>query len=488
MDEIERWIRDFRGPPVYWLNGLAGTGKSTIAQTIAERVFADGLLGASFFCSRDFEDRRNLKFIFPTLAVQLARTHTEFRSIFVPLVRSDPGIAYESLYSQLNKLIVQPLVKSAISTVIVIDALDECKDDEPTSAILSVLGQFVTQVPKVKFFITGRPEPCIQKGFRLKPLARATDVFLLHEVEQSQINDDIRLFLRQKFSELGYKCGPDGWPSEEELRLLCERSAGLFVHAVATAKFICQKGSNPKRQLVRLLQSPESSAFEGITRFKGNATLDSLYTSILQGAFVESDPENDTRIRSVLGAVVLATNPLSLSTIAALLCLDIEDVLPLLLSANSLLALQEDTDHPVRPFHKSFPDFIVDPARCTDPRFRVHPPDRHAELLFGCLELMNRELEQNMCELPDGVINSEVGDLGERIGRRIGRALQYACRSWHKHLPDTAPPHVISALREFLEKKFLFWLEVLSVLGAAREAVDALDATAKCEWLDVRPT
>lgn len=51
LDKIELWTRDFDKPPVYWLNGLAGTGKSTIAQTIVERVFADGQLGASFFCS-----------------------------------------------------------------------------------------------------------------------------------------------------------------------------------------------------------------------------------------------------------------------------------------------------------------------------------------------------------------------------------------------------------------------------------------------------
>ena len=65
MDEIELWTRDFDKPPVYWLNGLAGTGKTTIAKTIAERTFADGRLGASFFCSRDFDDRRNLQVIFP---------------------------------------------------------------------------------------------------------------------------------------------------------------------------------------------------------------------------------------------------------------------------------------------------------------------------------------------------------------------------------------------------------------------------------------
>jgi len=95
LDGIEFWARDFTKSPIYWLNGLAGTGKSTIAQTITERMFVDGQLGASFFCSWDFEDRRNLQLIFPTLAVQLARKYTEFQSTFISLVESNPGIAYE---------------------------------------------------------------------------------------------------------------------------------------------------------------------------------------------------------------------------------------------------------------------------------------------------------------------------------------------------------------------------------------------------------
>jgi len=145
--EIELWTRNFTRQPIYWLNGLAGTGKSTIAQTIAERVFADGQLGATFFCSRNFEDRSTLQLIFPTIAVQLARKYTEFRFTFAPLVQSNQGIAYESLYNQMNKLIVQPLRESTISTVIVIDALDECKDEDPASEILSVLAEFVSEIP-----------------------------------------------------------------------------------------------------------------------------------------------------------------------------------------------------------------------------------------------------------------------------------------------------------------------------------------------------
>ena len=469
--------------PVYWLNGLAGTGKSTIAQTIAERMFADGRLGASFFCSRDFDDRSSLQFIFPTLAVQLARRYREFRSIFVPLVRSDPGIAQESLYNQMDKLIMLPLRKSTISTVIVIDALDECKDEEPASAILSVLGRFVFELPKVKFFITGRPEPRIREGFRLPLLVEATDVFVLHQVQPDQVYNDIRRFLRHKFSELiRRRHGLDNWPNAEQLDLLCKRAAGLFVFAVATVKFLDHKNSDPRRRLDLLLQAPESSVCEGKTKLTAGTTLDLLYTSILQEAFGDDDPNDDSMVRSILGAVTLATNPLSPSTIAAILGFNTTDVFLRLLSTHSLLILREDINHPVRPFHKSFPDFITDPARCVNQRFQVSPPDHHLELLLGCLELMNQALKQNMCNLPEMVKNSEVDDLKERTDQFITPALQYACKSWHRHLTNkhiVHTPRIISTLHHFLEKKFLCWLEVLSVLGAARNAVDALEMVGK---------
>ena len=425
--------------------------------------------------------------IFPTLAVQLARRYIKFRSILVSLIQSDPDIAYESLYDQMKKLIAKPLIESKISTVIVIDALDECEDEEPASAILSVLGQLVPKIPKVKFFLTGRPESRISEGFRLPLLAKMTDVFVLHEVELDQVDSDIRLFFKTSFSELvDRRRALDSWPTEEQLDQLCGRAAGLFVYAAATIKFIDTNRRDPKKQLDLLLQSQKIGDHEG-------KSLDSLYTSILRDAFGDDRPEDDAKTRSILGAVILAANPLSPSTIAVLLGFDAEDVSFFLSSANSLLILKEDVNRPVRPFHKSFPDFITDPNRCTNARFHISPPDHHAQLLIGCLGLMDRTLEKNMCKLPDGVANSDVSDLKERAEEFIDPALQYACVSWHTHLvglvdANIIPAHVPTitpAIRRFLETKFLFWLEVLSILGAARNAVEALQVAA--DWLEVRP-
>ena len=108
--------------------------------------------------------------------------------------------------------------------------------------------------PKVKIFVTGRPEPRIRKGFRLPLLARVTDMFVLHDAEPRRVNIDIRLFLKDRFSELADRRGGlDGWP------MLCERAAGLFVYAVATVSFIDRGNNSPKRRLDRLPGSPESN-------------------------------------------------------------------------------------------------------------------------------------------------------------------------------------------------------------------------------------
>ena len=80
----------------------------------------------------------------------------------------------------METLIAQPLSSSSTTTVIVIDALDECMDENPQSAILSVMGQLVEGVPNVKFLITGWPEPRIQSVFYLGLLMPLSDVSVLH--------------------------------------------------------------------------------------------------------------------------------------------------------------------------------------------------------------------------------------------------------------------------------------------------------------------
>ena len=124
-----------------------------------------GFLGASFFCSRDYLNRKELKNIFPTLAYQLACRFPEFRNQIIRLIKRDPSVAQNALISQFKDLIIDPLSFTNLSCVIVVDALDESVDDQPASAILFVLGRHIKNLPSVKFFITGGQSLAFAPGF-----------------------------------------------------------------------------------------------------------------------------------------------------------------------------------------------------------------------------------------------------------------------------------------------------------------------------------
>lgn len=90
---------------------------------------------------------------------------------------------------------------------------------------------------------------------------------------------------------------------------------------------------------------------------------------------------------------------------------------------------------------------------------------------------MNNSLEPNLLSLPNYVLNSEVEDLQARISDHINTALKYACKYWHKHLIEVRGDiaDIIPTLQSFLQDGFLPWLEVLSVIGATRDAIIALE-------------
>ena len=277
--QIDHWLMNVRDQRVFWLNGLAGTGKSTIAQTFAETSFASGKLGASFFCSRDFEDRSDIRAIFSTLAFQLAYRYPPFRKELLPTLKANPDIGRESLCSQMENLLVGPLKATGISTLIIIDALDECKDEEPVSAILSALSLFMDRIPEVKFFITGCPEPRIRSGFRLASLRPITSVLNLHDVERCSVDDDIRLFFRIRLGDIAKNrsdCNlTENWPSSYGIDILCGKTAGLFIYASTIVEFIASPHHLHTERFTRII------TLHGSTAYEGRSGIDILYTQVL---------------------------------------------------------------------------------------------------------------------------------------------------------------------------------------------------------------
>jgi len=477
--QLERWLKDERDHRVFWLNGLAGTGKSTIAQTFAEISFMDGKLGASFFCSRDFKDRNNLQAIFPTLAFQLAYRYLPFREELLRVLGANPGVAQESLCSQMERIVVDPLKATQIRTLIIIDALNECKDEEPASALLSVLSRYVDETPNVKFFITGRPEPRIQSGFRLKSLRPITEVLRLHDVKRSLVDSNIKLFFMTQLARIAETQSnynfTQGWPNPSNITILCEKAAGLFIYASTVVKFIAFKNRTPTEQLNQIISLPQNTAHEG------RLGIDSLYTQVLEQAIDDMDIDAEeiySRFRTKVGAVLLVLNPLSMTALSDLL--RVSNISATLHSLHSLLLVPENTEDPIQAFHKSFSDFLMDPARCKDVRFFVEPAVHHAEVLLSCLNLMGKRLKRNICNLDDYAVLSEVKDLSTCKKVHIGEALEYACRFWSKLLlmvPSSSSHvgEVQKAIEEFFTRHLLHWIEALALTGNLGVGVYAMN-------------
>ncbi|KAJ4474987.1 hypothetical protein J3R30DRAFT_633240 [Lentinula aciculospora] len=209
---IRGWVHtnDLEKPRIFWLCGLAGTGKSTIAQSIAEELDNSRTLGATFFFSRNSADCSNALLVFSTIARQLAFAIPEFGVRIAEAMEANRDAGKLVMNAQMEKLIIEPLrsVKNPPNqTVIVIDALDECSDRKLAQDILILFAGKICTLPfPLTIFITSRSELHIKSKFEtpiLRPISRP---FILHDIEQSIVDGDIELFLRQKMKEIAAVC------------------------------------------------------------------------------------------------------------------------------------------------------------------------------------------------------------------------------------------------------------------------------------------
>jgi hypothetical protein len=490
LEALREWVNDPAARPVFWLNGHAGSGKSTIAQSFAEWLFSYNRLGGSFFCSRDSEKRNSIKAVFSTLAYQLATgtnpATPKFRASILLALEANPKVATLSLKNQLEELLVKPAKESGMQTVVIIDALDECKDEESTSNMLNFLNENVKGLPNIKFFITSRPETHIRTGFRQEGLQLVTDVMVLHEVAAHSVDGDIMVLFETKLKRSTVLVNrddvslPEDWPSKAQLEALTKKSGGLFIFASTVIKLILDEYEDPGSQLEDILNQPDSFAEEG------EKHLDQLYREILGRVYGRKRDKQMDRRRAILGLLVVARDPLSATSIASILGIShINLVMTCLNGLHSLLVIPKDTLQPIHFHHKSFPDFLTNQDRCTDPKFYVDTNEHHFVVMQGCFSIMNKQLKRNICGLNKYSRNDSLSPT--KRDECIDESLKYSCRYWDQHLlgilhqDERMRATTARMLDDWLQVKLLQWFEVLALLQDLGRAVGALDNVQ--EWL-----
>jgi hypothetical protein len=475
--DIEAWEVDERNESVYWLKGVAGCGKSTIAQTFAERSAAKGNLGASFFCSCDYPDRRNLNLIFLTLARDLAYWSADFKTALMLIIRVNPNVQDDSLPIQLEKLLVRPFKKIRLSATIIVDALNECEDKEPVSEFLSALAAHVDNMPMVRFFITGRLEDRIRSGFKLPSLQ--TKELPLHDVDSATVDSDIKSFVACQLDKIATRRSQSingQWPSDQDIAVILKKTSGLFIIASVILRFIDSLFASPQKHLKLIVDPQESTIYEG------RSGINVVYHQILSASFGDADEDDAVffdQLHLVVGSIVLALKPLPRASLAEILEMTPEDIWIILTHSHSVLIVPESESEPIRILHKSFADFITDKERCPDARYFTDSPTHHSELGIRCLKLMEMRLMKNICNFPQYAMNNDVEDLPARRELCIAAPLSYAWSSWAKHiqLSSQAGGNTSSALalvNDFFTRHLLSWLEVLSIEEHLHTAIYSL--------------
>ena len=486
LDSLRAWAESEKSPQFFWLNGPAGSGKSTIAQTFAYLLHSKDKLGASFFCSRNMKERKELTMIFPTIAFQLATSTNmaspKFRNALLRALEPEPDGMSLSPRNQLQNLVIRPAKVSGMKTIIIIDALDECSDDSTVSTLLSLLADVTADLESMKFFITSRPEPGIRSSFHCKELSLHTGQQSLNDVPTAIVDKDIKLFLQVGLRRLAstryYLHLPFDWPPEDVIDGLTAKAAGLFIFAATVLKFVDDAHYDPRDQLEKV------SSNSGDFRIEGSQGLDKLYADILSHAIPERDDHFSQQLLNVLGLLVVARDTLPSTVIASLLGFRRDtDVLTTLDSLHSLIVVPEDPTLPVRFQHKSFPDFLTDTTRCTDSRFQVNRDDHHFNTGHTCLSWMER-LKKNICGLPRYSLNIDVK--ADQLREHIDELTRYCCRFWADHLLSSNHLkyrfiEIQPRLLNFLSTRQLQWFEVLGLLQELRHAVSSLSQLR--EWI-----
>ncbi|QRW00940.1 hypothetical protein RhiJN_28958 [Ceratobasidium sp. AG-Ba] len=458
LKDLKKWANDSSSEKIYWLNGMAGTGKTTIAYSFCEELKAMERLAASFYCSRQVPTCRNVNQIVPTISYQLALFSRPFRHA-VSGVLQTLDIHNQLLPDQFESLVAQPLRAIhhtlPFDLVIVIDALDECEDSEGVGQILEVLLSHTDTLP-VKVLVASRPDAKILDRLRSEAGGRASKELRLHELDSSVVHSDITLYLSSKLKT--YKA-----VTQDDVELLAKKSGILFIYAATIVRYIEGGGNSrgPKR-----LKDILASHRNGTSVTSGEDEIDRLYTTILESAI--NDPgltqEDQMQTKLILWTVICAQEPLSIDVLAALLNLDGETIVgPSLRSLSSVLQTSE-TDRVVTTLHASFPDYLLNPTRSGN--FYCDSEHTHGQMLeHSFRQIASTRVPFNICNLTSSyVLDNEVSDIETKVKQGISEVLLYSCRYWGAHMRLTRhSKQRDESLVAFLSTKLLLWMEIMNL-------------------------
>jgi hypothetical protein len=476
LHDIGVWADDVNGKCIFWLCGMAGTGKSTISRTVAQAFADKGQLGASFFFKRGEGDRGRANRFFTTIASQIVRSVPQLTATVRAAIDATPDISEKQMKDQFERLLLEPLTTlekhAADSIVIVIDALDECEHEKDIKTLLNLLSRAQTiQGIRFRIFVTSRPELAIRLGFKHISEDTHQDVFL-KDIAKDVIDHDISAFLADELAQIRDNNSLDAdWPGGMTCQKLVDTASPLFIFAATISRFIGDSKWDPQEQLEIVLKHSTRSQAS-----KLDQTYLPVFDRLLTGCNGAETVTLLKEFRTIVGSIVILEEPLAPETLSKLISVSKKAIDRRLDSLHSVLDIPADPGQPIRLLHLSFRDFLLDPEKQEEFKFWVDERQAHTLIANHCFELLSKPgvLKQDICKLKSpGALQSEIDRVTLR--KYLPAEAQYACQYWADHLTRSSNENLWNQAYDFFKVNSLYWVEAMSLMGRLLESLAAIE-------------
>ncbi|KAL0069733.1 hypothetical protein AAF712_003002 [Marasmius tenuissimus] len=377
FQSIRDWI--FQGEEsVLWVNGPAGSGKSSLMGTLHNRLLEMGFNSRlATFIRFDRDVYKDARVFVRTLAYRLALFDSRLGETIAERVAAQPQIVDDTdLSTQLRSLVLHPLqqhvkdMQTEGPIIILIDGLDECSRSDGTGTsfreqLLTLFqSNYLGAFPFLRVIIASRPVQDIKAKFTGKSHILSFPLDITSPENQA----DVRSFIDTKLQEISDHTSGFGelCHIHNAVEELSKRAAGLFMWASVAVSFLASYSRSRLKAIVDT--DIPKTALEA---------LDTLYKTTLEAVASERGDEDIKRdIRLVLGIIMAAStaaewNPHFTPSILQSLLVHIKgedghqlevDVVEVLDKLGSVLKHTDD-DAGLQLLHVSFAEFLRDEER-----------------------------------------------------------------------------------------------------------------------------
>jgi hypothetical protein len=379
-------------------------------------------------------------------------------------------IAFYNLKKVLRSMLEDEVLERAY---LVIDALDECRREEPgLPQLLELISEMSGKNDKVKWLVSSRNEPVIEAVLE----GHMARIRLSLELNTESVAGAVNAYINYKMSGLVEKYEKTYADSQdpgilEELRQvenevaeeLCRKADGTFLWVALVFKQIEETDCGADVVLEFVRKMPPG--------------LEEMYDQMMRQIIKRND-DYSQHCKQVLLTVVNTYRPLRLSELITLAALPKLAPHRNIVRLCGLISIRED-DKVVYFVHQSAKDYLIkhEKSEILSEIFPIGRAAGHSTIVSRSIEAMKKALQRDIYRLrhlgfPITKVTTPYPDPLAPI--------RYACVYWVDHLYEIKSSHDEVGLYDngaidvFLRKHFLHWLEALSLIKGISDGVLAI--------------